>query len=221
MAKGFHMLYFDFKTKLAHFWGNAWSQGVSFVQSTRLEPHPRPNELRSGVESERDFGAPPRNGHTSVARSRAGDMHAASNVTTLPANGPATVTYLIDEPYPKALNLVRAALKSEGLRIPMEMDVAGRIRHELGVGLKPCRLLCVDCPWLLLQSAVVNSPATGALSLHIVITQSGANSVVHLAAPMDAAIPATLRIQFERFWGRVLKVLRQVGARKAVFELTS
>ena len=134
-------------------------------------------------------------------------------------SGATCLTYVIDEPYGKVLKQLRSALKAEGLGIPMEMDVAGRIRNELGVALKPCLVLYVDCPFLLLEAAIVNVSAAALVPLHVVVAEAGLQSVVHLVPRTDGAITACLRAQFDRFLGRVLAVLRELGAQRTVQEL--
>ncbi len=46
-----------------------------------------------------------------------------------------TLSFIIPETFEKALKLIRRALKNEGLKISMELDVSRRLRRELGIGL--------------------------------------------------------------------------------------
>ena len=57
----------------------------------------------------------------------------------------AAFTYVIQEPFDQALTSIREALVKEHLRVPMELDVAARIKRELGFSLAPCWLLFVGC----------------------------------------------------------------------------
>ena len=123
-------------------------------------------------------------------------------------------TYFLGVPYEKTLKLLRAAIKREGLRLPMEMDVSGRIRDELGIGLRPCRILYVDCPFLLLQAAVWGGCGAAFLPLRAVVSRSGGGTTIHLPGPMDAGVPPGLRVPFERFVSRFLMVLEEIGARR-------
>lgn len=134
-------------------------------------------------------------------------------------SGATSLTYVIDVPFGKILKQLRAALKAEGLQIPMEMDVSGRIRNELGVALKPCRILYIDCPFLLLEAAIVNASAAALVPLQVVVAEAGSRSVIHLVARTDRAVTSGLRAQFERLFSRVLAVLRDLRAQRTVHEL--
>ena len=134
----------------------------------------------------------------------------------LSASGAASIVYSLHESYARVLKRLRAALKEEGLEVPLEMDVCKRIRDEFGIGLSPCCVLCVYCPYLLLEAAVINSSAAGLLPLHVVVSQSGPQTTIHLVTPADSEIPAGLRIPFERFLRRAAQVLGRIGAGAAI-----
>ncbi len=126
-----------------------------------------------------------------------------------------SVTYFVHSPYDKTLKALRAGIKKEGLRIPMEMDVAERIRNELGIGLRPCMILYIDCPYLLLQAAVWDGGGAGFMPLRLVVSPSATGTKLQLPGPLDAGLPVGLRVAFEEFLGRVVKVLVSVGAKRS------
>ncbi len=69
------------------------------------------------------------------------------------------MTFRIAEPHEVALRMVRRALARQGLRAPAELDIAARIRQELGAGVAPCIVLYVDDPIVLLEAVVFNRGA--------------------------------------------------------------
>ncbi|MEZ5398790.1 MAG: hypothetical protein R2729_03920 [Bryobacteraceae bacterium] len=134
-------------------------------------------------------------------------------------SGATRLTYVIDRPYGKVLKQLRATLKARGFQIPMEMDVSGRIADELGVTLKPCLVLYIDCPFLLLEAAIIDAAAAGALvPLEMVVTEAGSQCVISLVPRTERAVTACLRVQFGQFFGRILLVLREIGAHREVHE---
>jgi len=86
------------------------------------------------------------------------------------SNEPSMTTYVLQESYEKALKAIRRGLEDEGLKVPVEMDVAGNIRDELGLDLRPCTVLYVCCPWFLLQAAVIDPSAAAVVPLRVVVS---------------------------------------------------
>ena len=97
--------------------------------------------------------------------------------------GPQLLSFRIDEPYDAALRMVRIALARQGLRAPAELDIAGRIRQELGAGVAPCRVLYVDEPTLLLEAVVFNRAAALLIPQPIVVTGDSRHTEVVLRSP--------------------------------------
>jgi uncharacterized protein (DUF302 family) len=80
------------------------------------------------------------------------------------------LTYELAEPWETAVRTVRSALKRHGLRAALDMDVAARIRNELGAGVAPCFVLYVDDPAVLLEAMVFNRAAALMIPQPVVIT---------------------------------------------------
>jgi hypothetical protein len=76
-------------------------------------------------------------------------------------DGGSLVTFRIPQPHQPALQLVRRAIASHGLLAAAEIDVASRIKRELGACLAPCTILFVDDPALLLEGIVFHRSAWG------------------------------------------------------------
>ncbi|MGE5570345.1 MAG: hypothetical protein ACM3S5_15015 [Rhodospirillales bacterium] len=80
------------------------------------------------------------------------------------------LTFRIAEPHQVALRKVRSALARHGLRTPAELDVAARIKQELGAGVAPCVVLYVDDPAVLLEAVVFNRGAALLIPVPVVVT---------------------------------------------------
>lgn len=208
----------DLRKALWSFWARARSPALwfSFRSGKQLET----GSMGDGVDVGSDVIVDRRSEHADPGK-LLGDAVSVRRELYELASGAMSLTYLIDMPYDKALKQLRVALKAEGLQIPVEMDVSDRIRHELGVDLRPCFVLCIDCPFLLLEAAIINTSAAALLPLQLVVAEAGLQSVIHLVPRTDGAATASLRVQFENFLGRVLGVLRGLGAQRAVRELVS
>lgn len=136
----------------------------------------------------------------------------------------ATSTYTLQEPYGEALKSVRTALQSEGLRVPLEMDISSTLRQELGVELKPCKLLCVYCPWLLLQASVTDIAVSAFLPLHLVVADHGQRTQVHFINPasiLQAGLPLGMKSSISRLMTRILEILGKIGTPQPDYPLTA
>jgi uncharacterized protein (DUF302 family) len=110
-------------------------------------------------------------------------------------NGPPMTTYPISQPHEVAVRTVRAALKRCGLRIAFELDIASRIRNELGAGVAPCLVLYVDDPAVLLEAVVFHRGAALLIPQPVVITGDNRHSDVLVRSPesLSGAIPESIR----------------------------
>jgi uncharacterized protein (DUF302 family) len=127
-------------------------------------------------------------------------------------NESAVTSFLIPEPFDRAVKRIRSALAETDLTVSGELDISDRIRRQLYVGFSPCRILFVDAPYLLLEAVVVDRAAAAFLPLHVVVAAQGSNTVVYwvdLAAlgpprlPAKAAPLARLHAQLCRALARV------------------
>jgi uncharacterized protein (DUF302 family) len=121
-------------------------------------------------------------------------------------SAPPAFTYLIREPFERGLKKLRQALANEELCVPVELDVAARIRRELGITLAPCRVLFVDCPVLLLEAATLDRAAVAFLPLHVAVAGLGQQNGIHLAgAPGGPA---------GKLHARVLRAVEKIATRQ-------
>jgi uncharacterized protein (DUF302 family) len=108
---------------------------------------------------------------------------------------PPLLSFRIDEPYEIALRQVRTALARQGLRAPAELDVAVRIRQELGAGIAPCMVLYVDDPAVMLEAVVFNRGSALMIPQPLVVTGRAGHTEILVRSPEspDADIPESAR----------------------------
>jgi uncharacterized protein (DUF302 family) len=127
---------------------------------------------------------------------------------TMQATGVYTFTCAAPRPFRKTVQMVRAALRQEGISVPVEIDASARMRRTFGVETRECRVICVDCPLALLPVAVAEAAAISLFPLHVVVASEGAaESCVYLATPPRGSIDDCFALPYERFLGRVLSIL--------------
>ncbi len=125
------------------------------------------------------------------------------------------VAFTVDEQFDVALRMLRRALALEGLRVPCEIDTAGRVKQELGVGLKQNLVLYVDDPIRLLEATVVN-PAGGLfipepVVLSSVDQRSCRVSVRSMEPLFSSDLPASLRGAVANLHERILSAVQRIG----------
>lgn len=105
------------------------------------------------------------------------------------------ITYSIAQPYEVAVRKVRTALRRDGLRIAFELDVAARIRSELGAVVAPSSVLYVDDPAVLLEAIVFQRGAALLIPCPVVITGDNKRSdvIVRTTEGLSCAIPEGIR----------------------------
>ncbi len=109
--------------------------------------------------------------------------------------GPPLLSFRIDEPYDVALRMVRIALARQGLRAPAELDIAARIRKELGAGVAPSIVLYIDDPAVLLEAVVFNRGVGLLIPQPLVVTGDNSHTEVLVRSPELPAgdIPESVR----------------------------
>jgi uncharacterized protein (DUF302 family) len=91
----------------------------------------------------------------------------------------ATSTYLIAEPFDRAVNLVRRVLAAANLKIVAELDMSGRIQRGLLIRTVPCTVLFASAPTS--PASFTADPQEAALTpLRIVVSARGSQSEVHV-----------------------------------------
>lgn len=135
-----------------------------------------------------------------------------------------TNTYVIPEPFERALKQLREMLNRDGFGIPMELDVAGRIRRELGVSLAPCRILCVDHPMALVEAIAIDPSGALFLPLRMVVAGRGPQTLVHLTGISIgelSGVPPAAKDSIVKLRNRLSMLLQAIGGRQPLCELTS
>ena len=96
------------------------------------------------------------------------------------ASESATITYYIPEPVDEAVRSLRRVLAESGVKVSCELDMAGRLLRRLQVDTPACKVLFVSA------DAIRASP------LHVVVSQRGDHSEIHvMRAGLDES-PAEL-----------------------------
>ena len=126
------------------------------------------------------------------------------------------MTYPIPQPYEVAVRKVRAALKRDGLRTALELDVAARIRTELGAGVAPCLVLYVDDPAVLLEAIVFDKGAALLIPQPVAVTGNDRHSRVLVRSPesLSGAIPESIRDPTLDLLRRISRTTESVSERQ-------
>lgn len=128
-------------------------------------------------------------------------------------------TFNICEPFPTALRMVRKALAQQGLRIPNELDVAARIRQEVGAGVARCTVLYVDDPVLLLEAIVFHRGAGLAIPQPLVVSGMDRHTEVliwNASSLVDAGLAASVRDPLLNLYSRIVRALMTIAEPEGV-----
>lgn len=128
----------------------------------------------------------------------------------------ASITFLIPEPLDKALRLVRRGFGQAQLSVWAEMDISGKLRQELGVGLMPCRILCVVCPVLLLEAAVLHPSVGVFLPVHVVASERRGQTQLYVVSPafaQNSSLPLGLQLSVAKLLNRITQALETIAGR--------
>jgi uncharacterized protein (DUF302 family) len=137
---------------------------------------------------------------------------------------PAVTTYLISEPFDRGLRAVREGLSSSGLSISTELDVCGRVKRELNLGLAPCRILFVDSPRVLLEAVTLDRAAAALLPLHVVVSGTGSQTLVHwvtLATIEGVRLPTGAAVPLAKLQSLLSRALERIAMRQDLCQTAS
>ncbi len=128
-------------------------------------------------------------------------------------NGGPVITFSVPQPYLSALQAVRRELRQSCLSVATEVDVASRIRRELGAGVAPCRILYVDDPVLLLEAVVFNRGASLGIPQPVIVSGSGNTTQVMVRSleAMGNGVPASAHEPLRQLHARILRTIGAVG----------
>lgn len=125
------------------------------------------------------------------------------------------VAFTIGEPFEVALRMLRRALAMEGLRVPCEVDTAGRLKQELGVGLKQNVVLYVDDPIRLLEATVMIPGGGLFIPEPVVLSSTDANrcrvSIRSIEPLFSSDLPAAVRGAAANLHERILAAVQRIG----------
>jgi hypothetical protein len=126
------------------------------------------------------------------------------------------LSFRIDEPYDIALRMVRIALARQGLRAPVELDIAARIRQELGAAVAPCVVLYVDDPAVMLEAVVFHRGSALMIPQPLVVTGRARHSEVLVRSPEspDAIVPESVRDPLLGLQRRMARAMESIAERE-------
>jgi uncharacterized protein (DUF302 family) len=132
------------------------------------------------------------------------------------SKGPPLLSFIIDESYDVALRMVRIALARHGLRAPAELDVASRIRQELGASVARCTVLYVDDPSVLLEAIVFNRGAALLIPQPLVVTGDYRHTDVFVQSQElpSAGIPESVREPLLELQVRMTEAIESIADRQ-------
>ena len=132
-------------------------------------------------------------------------------------NGSQLLTFSIREPYQIALRLVRRALTQHGLFAPAELDVASRIKQELGASVAPCTVLFVDDPALLLEGIVFHRGAALGIPQPVVISGNDRHTEVLVRSAKSlvaGGFPASVEDPLVQLQKRIARAMETIAERE-------
>jgi len=129
------------------------------------------------------------------------------------AGEPATVTYLIAEPFPKALRSIRRILSARHLNVTGGLDIAARTQQKLLIDTAPCVVLFVS-PSPLGAALQTDRCAAALAAFHIVVSERGRQTEVHVlrALPDDCLAlkpPAAAALNVAH--SQILRAIESIG----------
>ena len=127
-------------------------------------------------------------------------------------------SFTIDERYDVAVRMVRIALGRAGLRVPAELDIAARLRQDLGAMVAPALVLYVDDPTLLLEAVVFNGGAGLLIPQPVVLCGRNhhTEAIVRNADRYSDEIPETVRDPVLALQLRIGRALESIADRQDV-----
>jgi uncharacterized protein (DUF302 family) len=127
---------------------------------------------------------------------------------------PATITYVIAEPFEQALRSLRRILSARHLNVTGGLDVSARTQQKLLIGTTPCVVLFVS-PSPPLEGALQTDRCAAALApFHIVVSERGRETEVHVlrALPGDCGSlgpPAVAALNTSH--SEILRAIESIG----------
>jgi hypothetical protein len=115
--------------------------------------------------------------------------------------------------------MVRIALATQGLRAPTELDIAARMRQELGVAVASSVVLYVDDPAVLLEAIVFNRGAGLLIPQPIVVTADNNCTEVLVRSPDSPAgdIPESVREPLLALQARITRAIEGISDRRETY----
>lgn len=128
-----------------------------------------------------------------------------------------TFTFVIEEPFERALKRLRAALGASSVKITGELDLATRIRGSLMVSLPPCVVFFAIWPGMMHRGSASDPYGAAVIPIHIVASARGPRTEVHFlkAGPQRAYETESRAFDVVRtFQASLSKTMDRIGRRQ-------
>ena len=130
------------------------------------------------------------------------------------ADEPATVTYLIAEPFEQALRSLREVLSVRHLNVTGGLDISARTQQKLLMGTAPCVILFVSPSTPLGAVLDADRYAAALAPFHIVVSERGRQTEIHVLrtlsgdhGPLDPSCIAALN----EAHSEILRAIESIG----------
>ena len=140
------------------------------------------------------------------------------------SEGPGVVTFRVSQPYQGSVRILRRALAQQGLRASAELDVASRIKQDLGASLAPCLVLYVDDPMLLLEAVVFHRGAALLIPQPVVVSGGDRHTEVlvrSVESLIAGGLPASVRDPLLDLHARIVRTIETVAEREGAHLVAS
>lgn len=120
-------------------------------------------------------------------------------------------TRIIAETIEKSVPLIRRLLRDAGLSVVEEFSLSNNPHFQLGAARRPCIVLLIDTPELLLQSMAVDQAAALFLPVHVVLSGDSGTTYVYWTNPLAGSgqrPPLPAKLPLEELSARVTEALR-------------
>jgi uncharacterized protein (DUF302 family) len=92
----------------------------------------------------------------------------------------ATVTYTVPEPFDSAVSILRDAFSRRKLKVAEILNLSGRIQRRLSIRTSPCVVFLITSSEAGFEGLRGSRTASAFLPLHVVISDRGPQSEVHI-----------------------------------------
>jgi hypothetical protein len=94
-----------------------------------------------------------------------------------------TTAFVLNSPFEFSLGRIRRGILEDNLCIAAEIDTTQRSRRAFQIYKSPCRILLIDSPFFVLETAAIDRASGVFLPLHLVVSGTDDGTLVHMLGP--------------------------------------